>query len=640
MVSLGCADQAAGDVSCGCVVKRPQLWMTIRSAAPFVLLAAAAVAPMTGQQSATQRNVKQKAAAPTKPTQHEAAASGGSRVQSVAEVDAACARCHADIVKRYLATPMANASGNATDPGAVKPGGFTHEPSGVTYKVFLTGGKQPHEPLKAWMDYSRPSSDVPGAAPALDGHQQLALYVGSDHRGRTFLYGIEGWWFEAPINYYRSTGGYDMAPNYLHVKQMPFNLPIDSGCLHCHASAVQMQQAGSLNKYGNEKNGGLPFLQGGITCEACHGDASAHVSSGGKAAVLNPAHLEPQRRDAICYRCHLEGETNVQNPAHSPAEFKPGDRLEEFVTYFIRANPNGPTRAVSEVEALNLSACKRASGDRMTCTTCHDPHGDPAPSARVSYYRSRCLQCHTQPEFASVMAPHAHHPEQADCTACHMPRLDAEDVAHEQTTEHRIPARPGEYKSGQYSASTTAQNDFLAMTGKSAEPELLIPVPGTTASSRDLAVATFNLIGNGDKSAAQAAYPMLDAAFKQNPHDVQVLTDLAWLQQQRGDTKRATELYSAALAEDPDNITANTDYGVLLARGGDLQQAAQRWNLVFRRSPSISELGYDLGQVECALGNPVSAQNLLKRLLTFNPDDQRAQALLAEIASGRKVCGR
>jgi predicted CXXCH cytochrome family protein len=632
-------------VSCGCVFKRPysplelpDKWLNrssqrrinpfqfpfrtcLRSLLPLLAAAPLAVPALHAQQKSAPANP---AAAPHA-TPH---------VASVREADAACARCHQQIVKRYLATPMANASGNATDPGAVIPGGFTHQPSGITYKVFLTGAKPS---LSAWLDYSRPASTAANAPAPLDGHQQLILYIGSDHRGRTFLYGIEDWWFEAPINYYRSTAGYDMAPNYLHVKQMPFNLPVDSACLHCHASSVQIQQQGTLNRYpvpsGYPPNSSLPFLQGGITCEACHGDATAHIASNGKAAVVNPSKLAPDRRDAICYRCHLEGETNVQNSARSPAEFKPGDRLEEFLTYFIRATPGGPTRAVSEVEALNLSRCKRVSGDRMTCTTCHDPHGDPAPADRVAFYRGRCLQCHTQEKFVSLSSPHAHHPEQHDCTVCHMPRLNAEDVAHEQTTEHRIPARPGEY-----SNQAIAQKDFLAFSGASPDPEKLIPVPGTTATPRDIAVATFNLIATGDLAAAQAALPLLESAYKQNPHDTQVLIDLAWLAQQRGDTRRATDLYSAALLEDPDNIAANTDFGVLLARAGNLQQAAQRWNVVFRRNPSISELGYDLGQIECALGNRVSAQNLLNRLLTFNPDDQRARSLLLDIASGRKPC--
>ena len=30
-------------------------------------------------------------------------------------------------------------------------------------------------------------------------------------------------------------------------------------------------------------------------------------------------------------------------------------------------------------------------GDRLTCTTCHDPHSAPEPAERVAYFRSKCL---------------------------------------------------------------------------------------------------------------------------------------------------------------------------------------------------------------------------------------------------------
>ena len=221
---------------------------------------------------------------------------------------------------------MARASGNASD--SLVAGEFKHQLSGVTYKVESQNGE-------AWLDYSRPATK---SLPPLEGRQQLALFVGSGHRGRTYLYHVEDWWFEAPINFYNGKQGYDMAPNFLSAKEMPFNLPVDAGCLHCHASAVQVQAAGTRNRYpGANGSAVLPFLQGGITCEACHGDAAAHLASEGKVAMINPAKLTPERRDAVCYRCHLEGETNVQNPKRSPAEFVPGDRLEEFVTYFVRA---------------------------------------------------------------------------------------------------------------------------------------------------------------------------------------------------------------------------------------------------------------------------------------------------------------
>ena len=45
---------------------------------------------------------------------------------SVAEADSSCAKCHETIYRRYLKTPMANASGAYT---ALYPG-FSHAPSG------------------------------------------------------------------------------------------------------------------------------------------------------------------------------------------------------------------------------------------------------------------------------------------------------------------------------------------------------------------------------------------------------------------------------------------------------------------------------------------------------------------------------
>ncbi len=515
---------------------------------------------------------------------------------------------------------MANASGDAMQ--AVVPGGFTHQPSGVTYTVSVQSGQ-------AYLTYDRPASAKDFA---IHGTKLLDLYVGSGHRGRTYLYHTEDWWFEAPINYYSGAnnhaGGYDMAPNFLHVKQMPFNLPVDSGCLHCHASGVQLQEPGSRNRYV-----GLPFTQGGITCEACHGDASAHVASGGKAAVLNPARFTPERRDAVCYRCHLEGETNVENAQKSPALFKPGDRLEEYATYFVHEGSTATTdRAVSQVEALNLSGCKRASGDQMTCTTCHDPHGNPAPEERVQFYRARCLQCHTQQKFVSLTAPHAHHPEQPDCTACHMPRVTTVDIAHSQSTDHRIPRRPGEYE-------TEATLRLKNLGAPNLEPRL-VPVPGTTATPRDTAVATFDLIAMGDLAATQQAQDLLKQVNKQDSApDPLVLSDLGWLAQHRDETRQAAELYAEALRADPQSIPANTNYGVLLAQAGQLRDAARLWNQVFRLNPGISELGFDLGTVECALGNRPAAERILQRLLTFQPDDPRAQKLLDEITSERKKCG-
>ena len=57
----------------------------------------------------------------------------GRAQEPVRTADARCARCHGEIVRRYLETPMANASGLATE--RLLPGAFTHAASGVRYEV-------------------------------------------------------------------------------------------------------------------------------------------------------------------------------------------------------------------------------------------------------------------------------------------------------------------------------------------------------------------------------------------------------------------------------------------------------------------------------------------------------------------------
>jgi Flp pilus assembly protein TadD len=217
-----------------------------------------------------------------------------------------------------------------------------------------------------------------------------------------------------------------------------------------------------------------------------------------------------------------------------------------------------------------------------------------------------------------------------------MPRVATADIAHNEGTDHRIPRRKGEYET-----SLTAMNNLLTSLGTApqAHEEKLVPVPGTMASSRDLAVGTFELISLGDLGAAATAAPLLKRAQQENPTDPELLSDLAWLANRNDDRKRASELYAEALRQDPVNIPANTNYGVLLAQAGQLQDAARLWNAVFRMNPSISELGYNLGMVECALGNRPAAERILERLLAFSPDDRRARQLLDDIAAGRKSCG-
>ena len=45
------------------------------------------------------------------------------------------------------------------------------------------------------------------------------------------------------MNYYSKKQLWDMAPNYGSTRSMPYTLPVDSNCLHCHAGQVQAATA-------------------------------------------------------------------------------------------------------------------------------------------------------------------------------------------------------------------------------------------------------------------------------------------------------------------------------------------------------------------------------------------------------------
>jgi predicted CXXCH cytochrome family protein len=387
----------------------------------------------------------------------------------------ACASCHSAIYEQYRHTPMANGSGPAVD--GFTPADFTHPASGIHYRIFEKDGR-------VFLSYDRPAAS---SVTALHGQQPLTYFLGSGKRGRTYLFDQQGYWFEIPINWYTKKGIWDMTPNYLSAKEMPFTLPVDPSCLRCHASAAQPSLPDARNHYAAQ-----PFLAGGVTCVSCHGDASAHIASNGHTPMLNLDHLEPIRRDSVCLNCHLEGKVIVMRQGKSLTDFRPGDNIFDYALYFVRAQESGSgsRRATSQWEALQQSACKRGAGDKLTCTTCHDPHSSPSPEERVQFYRRSCLSCHSQPGFAAT-----HHPEQQDCSSCHMARASTTDIAHEQVTDHNI-------------------QRYLPAQSTAPPSDTLVALYEAHVSDRDMGLAYAQLAAHGDEQAARRAYALLGAATR------------------------------------------------------------------------------------------------------------------------------
>jgi hypothetical protein len=479
------------------------------------------------------------------------------------------------------------------------PGAAFHAGSGMGYQISLLHG----QPTLSYAETDKEK---------VQGQYPLLYYLGSGNLGVTYLYRLNGYLLESPVAYYSALKRYDMAPGRGGVTRMPSAMPMNALCMRCHMSGVQAPLPGAGNRFS-----GLPFLQGGITCERCHGDATRHLASNGAVPMINPARLEPAVRDSVCYECHLEGDTSVARRGRSLLDFKPGDRIEDYVSYFV-LRQGSTDRSVSEIEQLNVSQCKRMSGDRMSCTSCHDPHSRPTAEERVAYYRGKCLACHNQPAFAA-----SHFAATPDCTSCHMPKIGAFDTPHVAWTDHRILKTP-------QSISLTSVT--------AARPQLYPVLDGGSKDTRDLALAYFNVMLKGHREYAATARSLLTQARQSDPEDASVLVALASLDQMEGNLLDAQPLYRQGLRLDPDNVEAANDLAMLLARSGKLQEAWSLWRHAFEIDEDSESVGLNLATGDCLLARRDDAEHVLERVLVYNPTSEPARKRLKALSSGEQTC--
>jgi tetratricopeptide (TPR) repeat protein len=526
----------------------------------------------------------------------------------------ACASCHSEIYKSYSKTVMATASGMAFD-GLIT-GEFEHKPSGVRYSVYQKDGR-------AWMSYERGDD--------LRGQRELLYFIGSGVKGRSYLFSQQGFLFETPMNWYSQEHRWNMAPAYTEAKESPMNLPSLSSCLNCHTSGMLPPVAGTDNKFSDKS-----FQHSGITCQRCHGDGASHGAgctpgAGGcvgssitqspivNPSIVNPAKLPAERRDAICMECHFEGTAAVEQPGKHLYQFQPGERLSDYVHYFLLNDDRAQkAQSISQFEALSLSLCKRKSGDKMWCGSCHDPHHEPSAAEKQAYYRGKCLSCHGEALGAK------HHADKPDCVGCHMPALPSKDVAHTEGTDHRILRHPN-----------GAQFEDQASSPR------LVEFPGGDAglaSSRDLGLAWETLAQRGVPGASRKAEENLRQAVKESPDDAALLSALGFVEQEDGHEKEARELYERALKIDTLANDAATNLGAIEAQAGNLQRAVKLWQPAFERVPYQSAIGLNLAMAFCVAGQKEEARKYVLRVLEFNPDFGKARSLLVNLSQDSGQC--
>lgn len=176
--------------------------------------------------------------------------------------------------------------------------------------------------------------------------------------------------------------------------------PVDGAtqCVGCHATNFDPQKK--------------TWTEMGVGCEACHGPGGEHADSMDPADIINLRKLDSKKRTMVCGQCHAFGTDPTGKLAFS-VTFLPGDDLGEHFKL------KEPGEHAENTQYNTFLESKHA--DAMTCTTCHDTHGDKT-KAKPQLRRpinDQCLGCH-KPHVESMKAHAPKAGPDDTCATCHM----------------------------------------------------------------------------------------------------------------------------------------------------------------------------------------------------------------------------
>ncbi len=348
-----------------------------------------------------------------------------------------CAECHEEIAARYARHAMARSMAAVEEAEVVENYGAPPcaPPGPRRYWAERRDGRVFHHEIMLDKD----------GQPIYDQEVEIRYVLGSGTRGRAYLIYENGQFFQSSLGWYSSEGKWDLSPGYPPDRHPRFSRRLGEGCFYCHVG--RMQTAGSPDRFAEQ-----PFPEPGIGCERCHGPGQEHVAfhQGGASPtetdrIINPARLDPERREDVCNHCHLQGDAAVLRYGRRHTDFRPGQRLEDIWVVFVageRIRGEGHTLAVSQVQQMRASACFQKSRGLFGCTSCHDPHREPSETERVAFYRQRCNFCHNEHGCSLPLEQRLAKSAEDSCIECHMPTLSAADVPHTAQTDHRVLRRP------------------------------------------------------------------------------------------------------------------------------------------------------------------------------------------------------
>ena len=354
-----------------------------------------------------------------------------------------CGRCHTAIYDSFTKTEMGRSVVLPDDPSQLE---ITRQPVTIrsekfnrSFQVFRKGP----DIFQSEYEVGSDGKDV------FRNTQKIAYVIGAGANGYTYVVKRGDYLFEAPLSYYSKSKSWGLSPGY-EFADYGFSRPIHTACITCHSGRPEPVP----HRNGLFKN--PPFQEMAVACESCHGPGELHVKPllagilpKGKIDpnIVNPAHLPGWLADNICMKCHQGGDARVLQPGKQYSDFRPGTPLNNTVAvlavpYTSHLPPESPL--LQHYELMIMSKCYRASGGKLHCITCHDPHQHASPANAPAYYRRKCMTCHTDDSCSLPRKVRLQKHPADNCIGCHMPKQNLKVISHSALTNHRIIAYQGE----------------------------------------------------------------------------------------------------------------------------------------------------------------------------------------------------